>query len=454
MADDIIGKVAEAATVQNVTDQAVGLFALGENLINRLSSKWSLYQIGIIIGLIVLSYFVKLVLKPKIRAALGNLHGVPKPLLRILVLLNQRIALILFVLFSWIAYFIMQTATWPSRSYFIGIVASLATAWVIIAVLTKLINNRTIRKFVAWGAWTYATLQILNLWDKTANLLETIAIDTGGIRISVMMVLTAIITLGVLFALANVLNRSGARQIHNAQDMSPSIKALLTKALQLLLYGGALLFSLRAVGFDLGSLALLSGAIGLGIGFGLQKIVSNLISGIIILLDKSIKPGDVISLDGTFGWITQLGARYASITTRDGREYLVPNEDFITNQVINWTHSSDFVRLDIHFGVSYDSDPHFVKKIASEAPLSVNRVVSSPAPVCHIINFGDSSIDFKLRFWIKDPTSGLTNIRGNVYLALWDTLKEHDIEIPYPRRDVHMYTEQSQRPEPTKLPED
>ncbi|PIB23286.1 mechanosensitive ion channel protein [Amylibacter kogurei] len=449
-----MGKVAEAATVQNVTDQAVGLFALGENLINRLSSKWSLYQIGIIIGLILLSYCVKLVLKPKIRAALGNLHGVPKPLLRILVLLNQRIALILFVLFSWITYFIMQAATWPSRSYFIGVVASLATAWVIIAVLTKLINNRTIRKFVAWGAWAYATLKILNLWDDTANLLETIAIDTGGIRISVMMVLTAIVTLGVLFALANVLNRSGARQIHNAQDMSPSIKALLTKALQLLLYGGALLFSLRAVGFDLGSLALLSGAIGLGIGFGLQKIVSNLISGIIILLDKSIKPGDVISLDGTFGWITQLGARYASITTRDGREYLVPNEDFITNQVINWTHSSDFVRLDIHFGVSYDSDPHFVKKIATDAPLSVNRVVSSPAPVCHIINFGDSSIDFKLRFWIKDPTSGLTNIRGNVYLALWDTLKEHNIEIPYPRRDVHMFTEPNQRPEPTKLPED
>ena len=188
---------------------------------------------------------------------------------------------------------------------------------------------------------------------------------------------------------------------------------------------------------------------GLGLGFGLQKIVSNLVSGVIILLDKSIKPGDVISLDDTFGWITSLGARYASITTRDGREYLVPNEDFITHKVVNWTHSSDFVRLDIHFGVSYDSDPHHVKRIATEAPKTVNRVVSNPAPVCHIINFGDSSIDFKLRFWIKDPTSGLTNIRGNVYLALWDALNENNIEIPFPRRDVHMFT-----PETNKLPND
>ena len=144
-----------------------------------------------------------------------------------------------------------------------------------------------------------------------------------------------------------------------------------------------------------------------------------------------------------------MGARYASITTRDGREYLVPNEDFITHKVVNWTHSSDFVRLDIHFGVSYDSDPHHVKRIATEAPKTVNRVVSNPAPVCHIINFGDSSIDFKLRFWIKDPTSGLTNIRGNVYLALWDALNENNIEIPFPRRDVHMFA-----PETNKLPND
>ncbi|MBE9477076.1 MAG: mechanosensitive ion channel, partial [Proteobacteria bacterium] len=218
----------------------------------------------------------------------------------------------------------------------------------------------------------------------------------------------------------------------------PSLKVLLSKAIQIGLYTTGFLLCLKVIGFDLGNLAVLSGAIGLGIGFGLQRIVSNLISGIIILLDKSIKPGDVISLNETFGWITYLGSRYASVTTRDGREHLIPNEDFITNQVINWSHSSDFVRLDIHFGVDYDCDPHAVKKLAALAPLTVERVVNNPKPVAHIVNFGESSIDFILRFWIRDPNKGLTNIRGNVYLALWDTLKENNISIPYPRREITM----------------
>jgi len=165
-------------------------------------------------------------------------------------------------------------------------------------------------------------------------------------------------------------------------------------------------------------------------------VVSNLISGLILLLDKSIKPGDVISLGETFGWISELGARYVSVVTRDGREYLIPNEDLITGQVVNWSHSSELVRLDIYFGVSYSSDPHAVRKLASEAAVAVKRVVPDPAPVCHVVGFGDSSIDFILRFWIRDPTGGLTNVRGAVFLALWDALKEANIEIPFPRRDI------------------
>ena len=139
-------------------------------------------------------------------------------------------------------------------------------------------------------------------------------------------------------------------------------------------------------------------------------------SGIIILLDKSIKPGDVISLGDTFGWINALGARYVSITTRDGKEYLIPNEDLITGQVVNWSHSNDFVRLDIFFGTAYGDDPHEVRKIAIDAAAGVGRVLSSRPPVCHIVGFGDSSVDYILRFWITDPTGGLTNIRG---MSIW-----------------------------------
>jgi len=170
----------------------------------------------------------------------------------------------------------------------------------------------------------------------------------------------------------------------------------------------------------------------------LQKVVSNLVSGVIILLDKSIKPGDVISLGETFGWINTLGARYVSVVTRDGREFLIPNEDLITSQVVNWSHSNDFVRLDIPFGTAYGDDPHAVRlrRLAIQAAASVERVLTHKAPVCHIVGFGDSSVDYLLRFWIKDPTGGLTNIRGNVYLALWDVFKENGVSIPFPQREV------------------
>ena len=185
---------------------------------------------------------------------------------------------------------------------------------------------------------------------------------------------------------------------------------------------------------------MLSGAVGVGIGFGLQKVVSNLVSGIIILMDRSIKPGDVISLGETFGWINALGARYVSVVTRDGKEYLIPNEDLITSQVVNWSHSNRFVRLDIHFGTSYDDDPHEVRRIAIEATKAVSRVLDGPGrtPVCHIVGFGDSSVDYILRFWIDDPTGGLTNIRGNVFLALWDAFKKNGISIPFPQREVRV----------------
>ena len=146
----------------------------------------------------------------------------------------------------------------------------------------------------------------------------------------------------------------------------------------------------------------------------------------------------MISLGDTFGWIQSLGARFVSVVTRDGREYLIPNEDLITGQGGNWSQSDEFVRLDIFFGTAYHDDPHLVRRVAIEAATKVDRVLNNQRPVCHIVGFGDSSVDYILRFWIKDPTGGLTNIRGNVYLSLRDAFKEHGISIPFPQREVKM----------------
>jgi small-conductance mechanosensitive channel len=157
----------------------------------------------------------------------------------------------------------------------------------------------------------------------------------------------------------------------------------------------------------------------------------------LLLIDKSIKPGDVIEMrdgSGVFGWVSQLSARYVSIVTRDNKEYLIPNEDFITQPVINWSYTDKKIRVETKFGVSYDSDPHLVKKIGTEVPLSVKRVVHDPKPVCHLVEFGDSSLNYVLRYWIEDAENGVTNTKGDVMLALWDALKENGIEIPFPHR--------------------
>jgi small-conductance mechanosensitive channel len=404
----------------------------------RLMQPWTVYQLIIITGIAIFSILLARAIMPKCAKWCEDQDGIYKYVARMILGVQRMLSLAFYIPIALSIVTIMELLTWPSRSFFIGVSAKLAFYWFVISLITSFIKNKSLQSLVAWFGWIVATLQITNFLEPTTNLLDSLAVEIGDTKLSVLMVLIAVISLISLFIAASLISKAGTRKLHKVEDMSPSIKVLLSKTLQISLYITAFILSLKIVGFDLGSLAVLSGAIGLGIGFGLQKIVSNLISGIIILMDKSIKPGDVISLNDTFGWITQLGARYASVTTRDGREHLIPNEDFITNQVINWSHSSDFVRLDIFFGVDYDCNPHQVKKLAAAAPLTVDRVVSNPPPVAHIVNFGDSSIDFILRFWIRDPNKGLTNIRGNAYLALWDTLKENNISIPYPRREITM----------------
>ena len=425
-------------SLAEITEVSQSLFTQVEVFISSLFRTWNLYQILIAFGILLLSLVVRKCFAPKLRAWMQTREGWPKWLLRWLLVIHRRLGGIAFVLMIWAVVFMMREITWPSRSYLLGIIASLATAWLFVTFATRLIKNRFMRSVLRYGAWIWVTLSILGVTDETERLLDSMSIDLGDTRLSVWLVLQAVIILSVFFFTARFVSRTASAQIKRNDDISPSMQVLMVKFLQVVLFGAAFFMGLRSVGFDLTGLAVLSGAIGVGLGFGLQKVVSNLVSGIIILLDKSIKPGDVITVGQTFGWINSLGARYVSITTRDGREYLIPNEDLITTQVVNWSHSNDFVRLDINFGTAYGDNPHEVRKLAIAAAASVDRVLEFRPPVCHIVGFGDSSVDYILRFWIKDPTGGLTNIRGNVYLALWDAFAENGISIPFPQREVKM----------------
>ncbi len=425
--------------LQQVMDQLGWVFSPG----------WRQYQALIILGLIALAWILKRITEPRLQDWARTRDGWPKWRLRLLVQLRRRLILIWFAVPAWLVYLLMQQLTWPSRSYMIGVAATLATVWVTIGLATQLVRNRALRRLVSWMLWIYATLYFLNAVDEITAFLDRLAIEFGETRISALTVLTALVVLGVLLVGARLLSRLFTANVRGNEDISPSMQVLATKAVQILVYGLALYIGAQAIGLDLTGLAFLYGIIGVGLGFGLQTVVSNLVSGVIILLDKSIKPGDVISLGDTFGWIESLSARYVSVKTREGLEYLIPNEQLIANQVVNWTHSNQLVRLDIHFGTAYDDDPHRVRALAIQAASGVGRVLTRPnMPVCHIVGFGDSSVDYILRFWIGDPTAGLTNVRGNVYLALWDIFKENGISIPFPQREVRLLNPPEPAPQP------
>ncbi len=424
-----------AAAAGDLSDR---LLRDAERVVHGVMQPWNAWQVAILLGAFLLAHLGRAWLGPKLHDWMRSRAGWPRWRMRYAVTLHRRLRAVLFVALIWISVAVVEQVAPPGGTAVLRIAANLATGWLFVALVSRLIVNPLLRGIVRYGAWTWITLRILDLTEETARLLDSLAIDMGDLRISVLLVLKAAMVLGVAFFIARLLARTSAHRIETNREISPSMQVLAVKLSQLLFYGIAVFVGLRAVGVDLTGLAVLSGAIGVGLGFGLQKVVSNLVSGLIILLDKSIKPGDVISLGETFGWISTLGARYASVVTRDGKEYLIPNEDLITTQVVNWTHSDNSVRIDIGFGASYGDDPHLVRRVSVAAAASCTRVLEKPAPVCHITAFGDSSVNYLLRFWIDDATAGLTNIRGDVFLALWDAFKAEGISIPFPQREVRV----------------
>ncbi|SFA52331.1 Mechanosensitive ion channel [Paracoccus halophilus] len=421
-----------------MVDAAQGLWSNVATFFKLLLLPTRRSQLIAVLGLVALSWLLARGLSPLLTGWLRSRENWPKWRLRLGLLVDRRLTLIVFALLSWAVVLVMREVTWPSRSQVIALAANIATAWVAIFFLARVIANRFLRRIVSWAAWIWVTIDLLDLTDSVSEVLDGVAISFGDFRLSALTVLKAVAITGLMIAGARLLSQLISARLARNEDISPTMRVLTTKLLQVVLFSLAVIVGLKAVGFDLTGLAVFSGAVGVGLGFGLQKVVSNLVSGVIILLDRSIKPGDVISLGDTFGWIEELGARYVSVVTRDGKEYLIPNEDLVTGQVVNWSHSNDFVRLDIKFGASYDNDPHKVSRIAIEAAMGVGRVIASRKPVCWVTGFGDNSVDYVLRFWIGDATGGLTNVRGLVYLALWDAFKENDISIPFPQREVRL----------------
>jgi small-conductance mechanosensitive channel len=314
-------------------------------------------------------------------------------------------------------------------------------AWIMIRIAVQFIANSAVRNFFATVIWGIAALSIFGLLGQTTMVLESWAFEIGDFRLSALAVIKSILMIFALLYFAIFMSSFAERRIFKIKSLTRSSQVLMSKVLRVVLIVFALLIGVTSAGIDLSLFAVFGGAIGLGIGFGLQKGISNLFSGMLLLIDQSIKPGDVLELEnGTFGWVNNMAARYTEIITRDNKSFLIPNEEFITQRVVNWSHGDSLIRIEVKFGVHYKSNPHEIKALAEETAANASpRVCKDQTPVCHLTEFGDSSLNFKLRFWIKDAEQGLTNIRGEVMLALWDAFKENNIEIPYPHREVYMH---------------
>ncbi|NEJ73412.1 mechanosensitive ion channel [Rhizobium phaseoli] len=403
-------------------------------------SEWTLYQFAVIaLGYLAASLLASRT-EPALESKARRIKGNPD-LLRVVIAFMRRLKWLFLTAWLWLASVVLTQNTWPSQRWLVSTALTLTAAWFIISVLTKIIRNPTLSRVVAISSWTYLALYALRLDAPVLSALDGPAVSLGAVRFSLLLVLKVVVLAAALIWVAVLIGNVLSHWVQRSGDLSPSIKVLISKFIKIGLIMVAGVIALSATGIDLTALTVFSGAVGVGIGFGLQKVVSNFVSGIIILLDKSIKPGDTITLGDTFGSIRDLRSRFVSVITRDGKEYLIPNEDFISQQVVNWSFSSDYVRIDVDFGTAYDSDPHEVVRIAIATASTVDRVANEyKAPVCWLTCFGASSLDFRLRFWISDPANGLTNVRGQVLMALWDAFKQAGVSIPFPHREIIMRT--------------
>jgi len=294
-------------------------------------------------------------------------------------------------------------------------------------------------KVISTTIWIMVALVILDWLPVVEAFLEQIALTIGESRFSLLMAVKLVVLCALYVLLALWLSGVIEQRLKNAKTISVSLRVGISKVIKVSLLTVAFILAMTEAGLNLASLTIFGGALGVGIGFGLQKIVSNFISGFILLGDRSIRPGDVISIGDTFGWVRELRARYIVVRNRDGVETLIPNENLVTSDVINWSFSDKHVRVRIPVQISYDDDPEQAMDILEQAASASSRVLDYPEPAVRLMQFADSGIALELRVWLSDPQEGVGNVRSDINLAIWRGFKEAGITIPYPQRDVHLH---------------
>lgn len=283
-------------------------------------------------------------------------------------------------------------------------------------------------------------LDALNILMPTVTYLDGFAITIGDVRLSLYIIAKAFIVLAFVFWFTSLVSKKSKKFIEKKPNILPSTKTIITKFIDIGVYFFIFIITLKTFGVDLTALAVLGGAVGVGIGFGLQKIASNFISGIILLFEKSIETGDIVEIDGSiYGTIKRFSGRYTLIECFDGKEIMMPNEEFIVSRVVNWTYSNSRARIKLSIGVAYDSDLEKAKNIMLDCALKHPQTITNDPeiePGCYLKEFGDSSVNFDLYFWVNDINEGLFAPKSDVYMSIWKEFKDNNIIIPFPQREV------------------
>ena len=329
------------------------------------------------------------------------------------------------------------------QSWLIRVGLSFAVIFMLYSIINRFVEKQLFRKLAIWFILPIAVLHVFGWLDEVVAYLETISLQIGNFKISAYGVARVVIFGTVLFWLGRLSNSAGQQIIRNQHDLDIGTREVFAKLFQVTLFFIVFLLLLQIMGINLTALAVFGGALGVGLGFGLQAIASNFISGIILLLDRSLSVGDYVEMeDGRCGTIRQLNMRSTTLETFDGKDIMVPNEQFITTSFTNWTHKNTKQRYALEFQVAYKTDLHqlfeLIREVANSHPqvISGDDIPIEERPDAEIKGFADSGVDILVEFWMDGVDDGPNRVGADLLLMIWDVLKQHGIEIPFPQREV------------------
>lgn len=395
-----------------------------------------LIEIAIIFGIFFVTHFVVRIIKSRLSKLLDlRFQKISQKFLDIQYTTFLNLVVSAFIL--WIMGLFCIIFEWPTNLF--EPLAYITIAWLIIRAITQWIDGSLLSSFVANLFWVISALIITGYITPVSETLKSYHFTIGKIDFSLHTFVLGVVIFSGLFWLSTLIILFLKRHIYGNQKLNQTQQVLIMKLARVAIYAFIFLIGFQLIGLDLTAIAVFGGAFSFGVAFGLQKVFSNLISGIILLLDKSIRPGDILAVAGTYGIVEKLEARYVSVVTRDGKKHLIPNENLISDPVENWSYSANEVRLRISVGVAYGSDLELVRKLMLESAYEGSpRILNDPEPTCLLMGFEDSSIKFELRVWINDPQNGCEQPQSDVLFKIWEKFTNNNIKVPYPQRDIHV----------------